>query len=68
MNARDTIYTERNIERWVERSIDAIDMKYITSQLTEEEYRARLDEVYAQAEQMYAQPYKSDDSDVFELW
>lgn len=67
MNVQENIYTERNIERWVERCVDAIDMKYITSQLTEEEYRARLDEVYAQAEKMYGQPYQTDDSNAYEL-
>lgn len=67
MNAQNFAYTEHNIECWVERCIDTIDMQYMTSQLTEEEYRAKIDEIYAQAERMYAMPYLTDESSVFEL-
>lgn len=67
MNVQDLTYTEHNIECWVERCIDSIDLQYMTSQLTEEEYRAKIDEIYAQAERMYAIPYFTDDSDVYEL-
>ena len=54
MSVEAHIYTEHNIECWVERQIDRLDCKYQLGQLSTADYHSMMGEINRQAEQFYA--------------
>ncbi len=66
------VYTEHNIECWVERQIDILDCKYQLDQISTEDYNKKMEEIEKQAERLYALAYQydleSDEVYVYELW
>lgn len=61
------VYTEHNIERWVERQIDILDCKYELGQITTAEYRIKMQEIDKQADRFYAIGARNDEPYVYEL-
>lgn len=46
--------TEDQIERWVERKMNALDVKYLRTDLSTEEYAEEVKKINKQAERYYA--------------
>ena len=61
------VYTEHNIERWVERQIDILDCKYELNEITTDEYCAKMQEIKKQADSFYVFGARYDEPYVYEL-
>lgn len=67
MNADRLVYTEHNIECWVEMMIDRLDMKYELCRISSEEYSTQMEEIKRQADRFYALGEQAKEPYVYEL-
>lgn len=66
MNA-PLLYNEHNIERWVERQIDILDVKYMLDQISSEEYNNQMQNIKQKADLFYAFGERTKEPYIYEL-